>query len=337
MPTARRHATGIEPVPWYVHGGMHVELRRLGKSYDGEGWALRGVDLQIPAGTILGLIGPNGAGKSTALRMVATVMEASEGQIAYDGQVPSTVRDHQELRRSIGFLGDGNPLYKHMTPREYLRFFGQCFRMSDAALHTAIDEVLTTFALTGKADTVCADLSKGMRQRLLIGRCLLHAPRLLILDEPADGLDPRGRSDLRRILADVRARGVTVLISSHILRELDDLCDHVAILQRGEIVVCGEVGDIIDRFEVGRFVYQLRLLGDTARARDILAKHRALVESESVVDGLPALAVQWQRDEAAMAELLAEMFAAGLRVVTCSRMRSRLEDVYDRISENRVN
>lgn len=317
---------------------MDVELRGLGKSYDGAGWALRGVDLRVRSGSIVGLIGPNGAGKSTALRMVATVMEPSEGAIVYDGRVLASGADEQALRARIGFLGDGNPLYKQLTPREYLRFFGQCFGMDARALAKATDEILATFSLESKADTPAGELSKGMRQRLLIARCLLHQPSLLILDEPADGLDPRGRSDLRRILADVRARGVTVIISSHILRELDDLCDEVAILQRGRVVVAGAVTEIIQRYEVARFVYQLRMLPEgAALAAPVLARHHALVESESVIDGLPAMSVQWQRDEAAMAELLAELFAAGVRVVTCSRVRSRLEDVYDRISEDRVN
>jgi ABC-2 type transport system ATP-binding protein len=317
---------------------MRVELRGLGKSYDGHGWALKGVDLSIASGTILGLIGPNGAGKSTALRMVATLMEPSEGAIVYDESCPSTVAEQLALRRRIGFLGDGNPLYKQMTPVEYLRFFGQCFGMPDKELEAAVDEVLQTFALTAKRDTPCGDLSKGMRQRLLIGRCLLHRPELLILDEPADGLDPRGRSDLRKILADVRDRGVTVVISSHILRELDDLCDQVAILQRGQIIVSGPVGEIIERYEVGRFVYQVRVLPDGAQqAPDVLARHRALIEREEPVDGLPCFAIQLQKDESAMPELLADLFAAGVRVVTCSRVRSRLEDVYDRVSDDKVN
>ncbi len=317
---------------------MRVELRGLGKSYDGLGWALKGVDLGVASGTILGLIGPNGAGKSTALRMVATLMEPSEGSIAYDGRAPTTVAEQLELRRRIGFLGDGNPLYRQMTPAEYLRFFGQCFRMADLDLRRAVDEVLATFALESKRDTPCGSLSKGMRQRLLIGRCLLHRPHLLILDEPADGLDPRGRSDLRKILSAERERGTTVVISSHILRELDDLCDQVAILQRGEIVVSGPVEQIIDRYEVGRFVFQVRVLPEGAQqAPEVFARHRALIERDEPVDGLPCFAIQLQRDESAMPDLLADLFASGVRVVTCSRVRSRLEDVYDRVSEDRVN
>jgi ABC-2 type transport system ATP-binding protein len=317
---------------------MRVDMHGLGKSYDGEGWALRGVDLSIPSGSILGLIGPNGAGKSTALRMVATLLEPSEGTVAFDGVVPSSPDEHQSLRRRIGFLGDGNPLYKQLTPREYLRFFGQCFGIPQRDLDGAIAEILTTFALETKADTPAGELSKGMRQRLLIGRCLLHRPDLLILDEPADGLDPRGRSDLRRVLDDVRRRGVTVVISSHILRELDDLCDQVAILQRGRVVVAGPVAEIIERHEVARFVYELRLLPEGAEhAPAVLARHRVLVESSGTVEGLAALNVQLQQEEAKMAAVLADLFAHGVKVVTCSRVRSRLEDVYDRISDDQVN
>jgi ABC-2 type transport system ATP-binding protein len=318
---------------------MRVDLRQLGKTYDGDAWAVRGLELSIPTGSIYGLIGPNGAGKSTALRMIATVMEPTEGHVAYDGIHAASGESlgSTEIRRRIGFLGDGNPLYKHTTPVEYLRLFGQCFRIPGAQLEPAIEEVLDTFDLRGKADTPAGALSKGMRQRLLIARCLLHRPDLLILDEPADGLDPRGRSDLRRILLSVKARGVTVLISSHILRELDDLCDRVAILQRGRVLVEGEVDEIIDRYEVSRFVYQLRLLDGLDTARALLAKRRVLVESESIVEDRPTLTLQVQGGEPMVAQLVAELCAAGVRIVTLARVRSRLEDVYDRLSEDRVN
>ncbi|MBK9756042.1 MAG: ABC transporter ATP-binding protein [Nannocystis sp.] len=313
---------------------MRVELRDLGKTYDGERWAVRGLTLTIPSGSIVGLIGPNGAGKSTTLRMLATVLAPSDGSIAFDGVTPGP--DKTALRRQIGFLGDGNPLYKHMSPAEYLRFFGQCFKLPPAELEPAIAEMLTTFDLTERRDTPAGALSKGMRQRLLIARCLLHGPRLLILDEPADGLDPRGRSDLRAILARTRERGVTVLISSHILRELDDLCDQTVILQQGKLVVAGEVADIIERYEVRRFVYQLRLLAGGPAARELLARRRVLVEAEGVEDGCETLSIQVQGGEELMADILAELCAAGVRVVTVSRVRSRLEDVYNRISDDRV-
>jgi ABC-2 type transport system ATP-binding protein len=176
-----------------------------------------------------------------------------------------------------------------------------------------------------------------MRQRVLIARCLLHRPGLLILDEPADGLDPRGRNDLRRTLDKVRESGVTIVISSHILRELDDLCDQVAIIQCGRLVVAGDVGQIIDSHEVSRFVYELRTLDGHERALEILAGARALVEHTGEADGLKLIRLQIQGGEPLMATILAELIGAGVKVVTCSRLRSRLEDVYDRISENQVN
>lgn len=318
---------------------MQIDIERLGKTYDGENWALQDLDLRIPSGSIFGLIGPNGAGKSTALRMVATVMDPTSGQITYDGLHSGEGESLRttELRRQIGFLGDGNPLYQNMTPVEYLRFFGQCFEITGARLDLAIERTLATFDLLPKADTPSGALSKGMRQRLLIARCLLHDPTLLVLDEPADGLDPRGRSDLRRILDQVRARGVTVIISSHILRELDDLCDEVAIVQRGRLVVSGPVAEIIDRYEVGRFIYEVRMLDGLETARQVLSRHRALIEREGITEGLPFVAFQVQGGDTMMATILADLVSAGVRLVTASRVRSRLEDVYDRISEDRVN
>ncbi|MCA9690702.1 MAG: ABC transporter ATP-binding protein [Myxococcales bacterium] len=315
---------------------MKIEARGLGKTYDGESWAIRGLDLEIPAGSIFGLIGPNGAGKSTTLRILSTVMGPTEGEVLFDGE-PARGDELAALRRQIGFLGDGNPLYKDMSPVDYLRFFGQCFRIPARELERAIDQTLETFDLKSKRDTPAGSLSKGMRQRLLIARCLLHSPRLLILDEPADGLDPRGRSDLRAILLRTREAGVTVLVSSHILRELDDLCDRVAIIQRGELVVAGDVADIIERYDVSRFVFRLRLLSPLEPALELLARERVLVEGTGVEDGRPTVTIQVQGDEALMADILARLVGEGVKVITVSRLRSRLEDVYNRLSEDKVN
>ncbi|MFV8754166.1 ABC transporter ATP-binding protein [Nannocystaceae bacterium ST9] len=314
---------------------MRVELENVGKTYDGDQWAVRHLALDIPGGSIFGLIGPNGAGKSTTLRMMATVMSPTEGEVRLDGVEVSA--DPLAARRRIGFLGDGNPLYKDLTPAEYLRLYGQCFKMPARELEQAIDETLATFDLTGKRDTECGQLSKGMRQRVLIARCLLHRPGLLILDEPADGLDPRGRNDLRRILTRIREQGVTIVISSHILRELDELCDQVAIVQKGKLVVAGAVDRIIDSHEVSRFVYELRLLDGYERALELLGQQRVLIEQGDATPEGAVIRMQVQGGEGLMADVLANLVGAGVRVVTCSRIRSRLEDVYDRVSGDQVN
>ncbi|MGB1013340.1 MAG: ABC transporter ATP-binding protein [Nannocystaceae bacterium] len=314
---------------------MKIEISGLAKTYDGTQWAVKDLELTIPSGTIFGLIGPNGAGKTTALRMLATVLQPTAGKVLYDGEVLHS--DATELRRKIGFLGDGNPLYKHLTASEYLRFFGQCFHIPDNELEPAIDETLGVFGLGEKRDVACGLLSKGMRQRLLIARCLLHKPKLLILDEPADGLDPRGRSELREILKQARQRGVTVVVSSHILRELDDLCDRVAILQGGLLVVDGGVGEIIENSATKPFVYQIRVLDERARAEQFMRTKRIELETSGVEDGLFSMTLQVAGGEPSMAELLAQMIGEGLRVVTVSRVRSRLEDVYNQLSEDRLN
>ncbi len=318
-----------------LNAPVRVELRNLGKTYDGHAWAVRDMSFAISEGSIFGLIGPNGAGKSTTLRMIATVMSPTEGAVVLDGL--DAGEDPLRSRRRIGFLGDGNPLYKHMTPAEYLRFFGQCFRLPTKEIEAAIEDTLDTFHLRSKRDTPAGALSKGMRQRLLIARCLLHRPSLLILDEPADGLDPRGRSELRQSLQRVRERGVTILISSHILRELDDLCDEVAILQRGNVVVSGDIDQIIDKHEVSRFVFDIRILSGLEPALAVLKRHRALIEATGTEDGLDKLTVQVLGGEDLMATILTDMVGAGVRVATVSRQRSRLEDVYNRISSDQVN
>jgi ABC-2 type transport system ATP-binding protein len=197
--------------------------------------------------------------------------------------------------------------------------------------------MLETFDLDDKRDTPAGQLSKGMRQRLLIARCLLHGPRLLILDEPADGLDPRGRSDLRATSSPAcRERGVTILISSHILRELDDLCDSRDPPAR-------QARRRRRRRRHHRALrgpplrLPLRLLGGLDRAIEHLQGQRVLIEATGEEDGLPTITLQVQGSEEAMADLLAGLIGAGVRVVTASRLRSRLEDVYNHLSEDRVN
>ncbi|HGG56480.1 MAG TPA: ATP-binding cassette domain-containing protein, partial [Nannocystis exedens] len=219
---------------------------------------------------------------------------------------------------------------------------GQCYRMAKAELESAIEETLVTFDLIGKRTTPSGQLSKGMRQRLLIARCLLHKPRLLLLDEPADGLDPRSRSELRAALLRTRDSGVTILVSSHILRELDDLCDRMALIQKGRLVVSGPVDEIIEKYDVSRFVYRLRILDDESkgaidRALAILREYRVLVEDSGIEDGQPTLTLQVQGGETLMADILAALVTGGVRIVTASRLRSRLEDVYNRLSEDQVN
>jgi ABC-2 type transport system ATP-binding protein len=326
---------------------VRVELHDIGKTYDGHAWAIRGIDLVIPAGGIVGLIGPNGAGKTTTLRILAGVLGQNQGRVTVDGE--DLAGREIDYRRRVGFLGDGHPLYRDMTPREYLRFFGQCHDLPESGIAQAIDEVLATFDLTSKADAPCGALSKGMRQRVAIARTLLHRPDLVILDEPADGLDPRGRIDLRNILLGVRERGTTLVVSSHILRELDDLCDHVAILQRGRIEVAGAVRELVERRDEDRGLVKIRVLGappsadptepsvseDAAAAT--FAQRGDLVVSARREDETAVFVLRVRGGTAAIPSLLRDLLDAGVPVVGCERERSRLEDVYAQVAADAVN
>ena len=238
---------------------MHLQLKGLGKRYTSEEWAVQDLELEIPSASICGFIGPNGAGKSTTLRMLATVLRPSQGSILFNGEALG--KNPSALRSRIGFLGDGNPLYRELSPAEYLRFYGECFFLSGAKLERQIDKTLESVSLQGKRDVPSAELSKGMRQRLLIARCLIHEPELLILDEPADGLDPMGRSDLRQILQGLRDDGMTILLSSHILREMDELCDYAAIIQAGKLKAHGPIAQLLRDYDIDQLDYRLEYFG----------------------------------------------------------------------------
>jgi ABC-2 type transport system ATP-binding protein len=193
-----------------------VFVQSITHSYDGDRQAVAGLTFDIRAGQVLALIGPNGAGKSTSLRILATLQQPDQGKVLWDGR--DAWRERQVIRQRIGFLGDGTGLYPQMTAAGYLRFFAECYGSSDRDARVRVGDLLDMFKLSAKADETIADLSKGMRQRLAIARTLVHRPELLLLDEPADGLDPLARRQLRDILRNVASSGVGIVISSHILR-----------------------------------------------------------------------------------------------------------------------
>ncbi len=314
---------------------MRIDLDGVSKTYDGVRWVVRDLTFAIRPGRIVGLIGPNGAGKSTTLRMLTTQLAPTRGTILYDGR-PAAPADLPRIRRRIGFLGDGHALYRDMTPRDYLEFFGRCLGLAAAERRAAIDEALETFGLSAKADTPTAALSKGMRQRLSLARCFLHAPEVLAVDEPADGLDPRGRIDLRRILRATADAGAAVVISSHILRELDGLCDDVVVLRSGRAEVL-EVTGAPSAEAAAATRYTLRT---TTRAPEAIAKvaarHGALVDgTEAAPPGL-RVHLLWRRDEAALSDFVADLVSANVAVCGLERAQTDLEDLYDVVADDRV-
>jgi ABC-2 type transport system ATP-binding protein len=324
---------------------QQVQCEDVHHSYDGVRDAVGGFSLTIKRGEVLALIGPNGAGKSTTLRILATLQCPDRGRVLWDGRDAWPAR--YEIRRRIGFLGDGTALYPGMTAAGYLTFFAECYGQTDKQARERVPELLTMFDLGSKAEARISEMSKGMRQRLAIARTLVHRPELLLLDEPADGLDPLARRQLREVLRQVAGEGVAIVISSHILRELDGFCDAVAVIQKGKLEVSGPVEEIINRYEIGRRVHEVQVTRGLQTALEILRKHEGLIESilplhkgEEVGDPTTAdrglIRVRIHGVEEKAAALLKELVLADVEVISLSKVRSDLEDVYSNLGRDKV-
>ena len=219
-----------------------IETHELTKMY-GELYALNRLNLTLQQGDVYGFIGPNGAGKTTTMRILATLLNPSWGEATVCGY--SIYTGSKEIRRVIGYMPDFFGVYDDMKVVEYLEFFAAAYRIKGAARRKICDEVLELVDLTYKRDALVTSLSRGMTQRLGLARTLLHDPQVLLLDEPASGLDPRARIEMRALLKELRNMGKTILVSSHILPELADICNKIGIIEQGCLLVNGEVSEVM--------------------------------------------------------------------------------------------
>lgn len=222
--------------------GLH---KRFGKFV-----AVDDLSLEVPAGAIYGLIGPNGAGKTTTFAVIASVLAPSAGSVSVLGHDP--VASPQEVRRVLGYMPDSLGVYADLDVDEYLRFFAAAYKIPVRSRPGLLDGLLELVALEGKRTARVDSLSRGMKQRLSLARALVHDPEVLVLDEPASGLDPRARSELRALLVQLSEMGKTIVISSHILAEIEEVCSHIAIMQSGRIVAAGEAEEVASRLTGGR-------------------------------------------------------------------------------------
>lgn len=221
-----------------------IVIRNLVKTYG----SLRAVDdvtLTIPRGSVFGLIGPNGAGKTTTFSILASLLRPTSGQVRIAGIDPSA--DPYRVRAKVGYMPDVVGVYDNLTVGEYLRFFATSFRIPAKELPDLVDGLLELVDLSGKFDAMVNSLSRGMKQRLSLARALVHDPEILILDEPASGLDPRARVELRDLVAQLREMGKTIVISSHILAELQEMCTDVGILEAGRLLAAGSPAAILEQ------------------------------------------------------------------------------------------
>ena len=226
-----------------------LTLDRLTKKY-GDFTALDGLSLEIADGQLHGFVGPNGAGKTTTMRILATLLKPTSGTASVDGT--DVLKNAAEARKKIGYMPDFFGVYDSLKCWEYLDFYGRCYHLPSAERKQMTDRLLDLVQLTDKREAFVDSLSRGMKQRLCLARSLIHDPSLLILDEPASGMDPRARADMKTILRTLREMGKTVLISSHILPELSEMCDSLTILDHGKLVFSGSVDALSEKMNVDR-------------------------------------------------------------------------------------
>ena len=302
-----------------------VRTDGLVKRYDGT-LAVAGIDLTVQPGEIFGLVGPNGAGKTTTLRILATLLAPSAGTAEIAGL--SVTRNPDQVRRVIGFMPDSFGVYDDMKVWEYLDFFARCYGISPAARRRVITDLLELVDLAPKRNEYVQTLSRGMQQRLCLAHSLVHDPQVLLLDEPASGLDPRARVELRELLRELRSMGKTILISSHILPELEELCTSVAIIDRGQVLAQGRVAEIEKRLRFGA-VLRVRVLlegEELEAARDRLASDTDVTTAVLLDDG--TIELGFRGDDEATARLLKTSVAAGMPIISFARAASDLEELF---------
>jgi ABC-2 type transport system ATP-binding protein len=270
---------------------LAVRTEALTKRY-GALVAVAALDLHVPAGSIYGLIGPNGAGKTTTMAMLASLLRPTSGAMSVLGTDPT--QEPATLRERLGYMPDVLGVYDNLRVDEYLLFFAAAYRLPRSTWPSLVDGLLDLVDLGTKREAMVNSLSRGMKQRLSLARALVHDPELLILDEPASGLDPRARIDLRTLLLTLREMGKTVVISSHILPELQEVCTGVAIMEAGRLLAAGAPRDILDQLGGGRRVV-VRLAGGEERAYTVADEREQVRLLRDLLDeGLPV--VEFRQD-----------------------------------------
>ena len=279
-----------------------IEAHDLNMKY-GELFAVKALELDLKKGDVFGFIGPNGAGKTTTMRILATLLNPTWGEAYVCGY--SIYTHPRDIRRVVGYMPDFFGVYDDMKVIEYLEFFAAAYRIKGTARRKVCDEVLDLVDLGYKRDALVTSLSRGMNQRLGLARVLLHDPQVLLLDEPASGLDPRARIEIRSLLKELRNLGKTIMVSSHILPELADICNKIGIIERGELLVNADVDEVMKQVR-RQTILNIQVLGDGDGAARALEEHPIVEKVERRGDVLVVTLGPGTADYSQLATLLIE-------------------------------
>ncbi|MBN9692688.1 MAG: ABC transporter ATP-binding protein [Verrucomicrobia bacterium] len=303
-----------------------VQTRSLGRIF-GSMVALRSLDLTVHKGDLFGFIGSNGAGKTTTLRILATFLTPTMGTAEVLGL--DVVKEADRVRHLIGYMPDFFGVYKDMEVTEYLDFFGACYKIPAAQREKTVADVLELVGLSEKKGSLIGALSRGMQQRLGLARVLIHDPQLLLLDEPASGLDPRARIEMMAILQELQRMGKTIIISSHILSELQSLCNRCAIIERGQLIYSGPIKGVKVGVTEAR-AFWVRVAGAPETSRELLLQRPETESVESAEGRLKVVLKNPDDDGSFIAETLVQ---AGQRVLELREDELGLEEVFLRVTK----
>jgi ABC-2 type transport system ATP-binding protein len=312
-----------------------IEVENLTKTYKKRA-AVDNISFAIEENALFGFVGPNGAGKTTTIRILTTLLQPNWGQVRIAGH--SVVKEPRAVRRLIGYMPDFFGVYTDMTVWEYLEFFSGCYDIPSAQRPGLVNDLLALVELSHRRDDFVDSLSRGMKQRLCLARTLVHDPKVLILDEPASGLDPRARVEFRDLLTELRKLGKTIFFSSHILADIAEICSEVAIIEAGKLVTSGNLAAMRRRLRQHSRL-RIRLLGDrVAQAQSLLAPNQAVeqIEVEEAGEGDWELVVEFNGDKAAVSSLLTQLVGGGVPVLAFSEEADSLEDVFMKLTEGIV-
>jgi ABC-2 type transport system ATP-binding protein len=289
--------------------------------------AVRGITFKIPRGEVFGFIGPNGAGKSSTIRVLATLQKDFEGRVRINGV--DVRRNPDKVRTMMGYMPDFFGVYEDLTAREYLHFFAAAYRIPTTRRAGIVDDVLQLTDLTHKIDSQVDSLSRGMKQRLALARVLLHDPDLLLLDEPASGLDPRARIEFRELLKALQEMGKTILVSSHILHELAQFCTRIGIIEAGQLVAEGSLNDIYRLLSIKRVVH-VQVAGELKPLVIGLKSVKGIAQVEEQTD---RLAIHVHEDELPIEDLHQELVRLGAKIRMFQPEAMDMETAFMKLTE----
>jgi len=300
-----------------------IDIKGLTKQY-GDFTALDDLTLTIDEGVVFGLVGANGAGKSTTFSILSTLLAPTRGDAFINGI--SVVENPMKVRAQLGYMPDFFGVYDQLKAEEYLDFYAASYQIESSRRKQLITELLTLVKLLDKRHTYVDLLSRGMKQRLCLARALIHDPKVLILDEPASGLDPRARAEMRDILHALKLKGKTILISSHILPELAEMCDEIGVLERGKLIAYGNVASIQAQLQ-GERILNIKLLSSVQEATKYFNEQPLVTKTELTYD-TESITVYFKGTKQQQVELLADAFEYGLQIYSAEEVKMDLEDIF---------